>query len=468
MELKLKTVFYFFSLILITLVIQYYMPSIIAYLWLVTLLVQYWFSKDEPFWLAFFLVITDGFMSFFGLYETRLAVFPGLPAIELGHFYVILSVLKTGTKKPAYPVFYKQFLYFMGGYLIFLILLGLLIGINGELNAYFRVLKLTLPFLLFYSIPKLMRNEYDFIRFFALIFPIAFLASVAQLFELIMQIPLSTYLGAKEFVMEDIKDDEAYRTFYNPSIILLTFFGSLFFSIRKGHKFNAIYLNILTISTFSMTFLSATRGWIIGFGITFILYLLFVARYKPLRLFAFITLGIAMFFLVMKVPVLQKQINNAYDRFTSVEEIYEGDITAGETQIRTTIRSPRVLNKWSESPVTGFGFSDESRKYGDGHVGNQNVLLQSGIIGLALMISFFLYFMVILFRASLLNNDKSLQVFPIFFIGWFFIHSTSGQHFAYGIFLGYILTQIVFFTFGAFCVAELKEQLFINDRMYES
>ena len=363
MNLDLKSVFRFLSLLLISLFAIYYLPAGVASAWLVGVLVLYWFSNDEPFWLALFLVLSDGFFSFFGFYQVTLSVLPGMPPIEIGEFYVILSVLKARYKQPAYPIFYKNFLVAMGCYIIVLIILGITIGINGEMNAYFRILKVTMPFLLYYSIPKLIRNRDDYMRFFAFVFPVIIFASAAQLFEIIMQEPFSSYLGAKEFLGEELREGEAMRSFYNPGILLLTMFGSLYFSSKTNNKFNSIYVSVLAIISFSMAFLSATRGWILGFGLTLILYAVFVARLKLGRMLAFASIGILFFIVLMRIPDINLQLVNAYDRFSTVEKISEGDVTAGGTQSRTTEYSPRVLQKWAQSPLVGFGFSDDNREY---------------------------------------------------------------------------------------------------------
>lgn len=432
------------------------MPQYIKTVYLLALLIIYWYSKQEAFWLAFFLVLSDGFMSFFGSFEVTLTIFPGLPSVEVVHFYVILTLLKARTKKSLYPVFYKEVLRILGIYLLILIFLGFFIGITEDVAEYLRIIKLTLPFLLFYSIPRLMNNSNDYEHFFALIFPVAILASFSQLFDIIYSQSPSMFFGAKEVIDLDLKEDEAFRGFFNPGIILLSLFGSLFYSVKKDAPFKSIYLNVIIYSAFSMAFLSATRGWIIGFSVILGLFMLLILKVKMTRLMLFIGLALVMFFLLSNVPLINNQINNAYNRFMTVEKITEGDISAEGTNIRNTIRSPKVMKKWSESPVLGFGFSEEYRKNFDSHVGNQNVLLHSGIVGFSLMLIFFLYFISKLINSAIQTSDNSLFVFAIFFIGWYIIHSTSGQHFSYTQKPSFTLTQIIFFSFGAYCFAASK------------
>jgi 4-hydroxybenzoate polyprenyltransferase len=81
----------FTALALVTIVVTYRFPGIFASIWYVFLLVLYFLSKDEAFWLAFFLITVDGFMGFMGPFTVTLNVLPDLPAIELCQFYILVA-----------------------------------------------------------------------------------------------------------------------------------------------------------------------------------------------------------------------------------------------------------------------------------------------------------------------------------------------------------------------------------------
>jgi hypothetical protein len=462
MNLDFKTIIRFFLLIIITLISVYYFPKIFGILWLIVLLFLYWYSKNESFWFAFFLVLSDGFMGFFGLYETTISLIPGMPEIEVSQFYIILTIIKGRLQKPAYPLFFRNILNIMGVYLIVLIVLGFTIGLKPSFQEYFRIIKLTLPFLLFYSIPRLLKNDDDYYNIFKLLFPISILALIAQIFEIVNIQPLTSYLGAKEFEETIYREDEPIRSFYNSGIVLLCMFGSLFYFSKKQKSFNGAYMNIITIASFLIAFLSATRGWIIGFGITLILFFVINLKFSLKRILVITSLVFIVYFGLMGFPVVRHQVINSYIRFMTVEKITEGDISADETQKRTTIRGPRVMKKWSESPIMGYGFSDEFKKSYDAHVGNQNILLHSGIVGFALMIVFFLSFISKMIITAINSQNYSLLVFVVFFIGWYFIHSTSGQHFAYSQIPAHTLPQALFFCFGAFCLDKAKNKVVLQ------
>ena len=143
------------------------------------------------------------------------------------------------------------------------------------------------------------------------------------------------------------------------------------------------------------------------------------------------------------------------DRMSTLTALLEGDPTAGGTLGRLTERSPRVLGKFVERPITGFGFSREYNEYSDSHVGNETLLLKGGVVGYALMFYFWFNFNLKLFRRNQYLTRQNpykdtLLVFIIGFIGLFLIHSSSGYIFNYEIRFntGMALAIILFFTFA--------------------
>jgi hypothetical protein len=463
MGIDIKKIIYFIALILTTIVATYYLSKVIGSIWLIAVLILYWYSDDEPFWLVFFWVLSDGFMSFFGSYSATLSPFPGLPDIEILQFYIILSILKARKKKRDYNLFFKPILNVMGFYLLILMLEGFVIGIGGQINIFFRIIKLTVPFLLFYSVPKLIKKREDYMEIFAYVFFVAILAFGAQIFVIIMRQPISSYLGAKEGIIIDIIEDVPTRVGYNPSVVLLALFGSIYCSLRNEIRFRQAYLNVITIAMMLMAFLAASRGWSIAFAFTIITSMFFTGWLRKRRIISAFGIGILLIFLLMQVPRLNVQIKSAFKRISTVEKIAEGDITAGGTQGRTTIRGPIVMKKWEQRPILGLGFSKEYFDSYDSHVGNQSALLHSGIIGCLLLLIYFIQFNFKMFNSARKSINKSHIIFVFFFIGWFFIHSTSVQQFGYLLMPGAALTQIVFFCFGAFCYAESEGNILLSN-----
>jgi len=434
-------------------------PPIVAQLWYVVLLVIYFRSKDEPLWFAFFLILSDGFLGFFSAYEVGLSLFPGLPNVDVAQVFILLTIIKASQKPAPQRIFYSKTLQVLLIYLVFLIIWGLMIDTPSQLNEIFRIFKLSFPLLMFYSTPRLLRSEHDYRRFFAFIFPIVLLALFSQVFNIIFGLSPAESLGVVEIgrYSEDYsKGGEPLRAFYNTAITLLSLFAALFYLSREDTKINRIYMSVIVISALLMAFLSATRGWIIAFGVILFLYAMLIFKTKRILSLGIVFIAMIIGLTNIRIPAINKQIQGSLERITTVGAAASGDYTMEGTNIRTTVRSERVLNKWKESPAFGWGFSNSYFSYGDGHVGNQNILLHSGLFGAALMLLFFVQFNARLLIAGIkkgpYNYNKSLIVFVFFFIGWFIIHSTSGQQFSFSVVPGAAITMSLFFSFGALCL----------------
>lgn len=444
----------FFLLLGATILAIYYLPEIAKTPFCILLLIAYFRSSNEAMWLAFFLTTSDGFWGYFNSYDVVIKLIPGLPAIEVEQIYIALALIKASKRENPGAFFHDNMLRIMAVYIGFLVVQGYSLGLSPELNVQFRLVKYLLPLAMFYALPRLFRKEEDFRDFFVYVFPMAFLALFAQVFTITTSLTPSQFLGVykKFWFTVDVAKGKTYRGFYSSATVLLSYFGAFFWLTRKERHFDPRYLFAVLAACYLCVVLSATRGWLIGFTLMLGLFLVFVLKMGAKQMASFalvIAVGVS---LLMLIPVVEKQFTNAFLRFTTLEKLASGDATAGGTLSRITERSPRVMDKWSESPVSGWGFSDEYFKYGDFHVGNQNILLHAGIIGAILMGIFILYFHGSLLARSLqlLRGNpykETLLVWVTFFPGWFSIHSSSGQHFSFysdpvgGIVLGVYLTM---------------------------
>ena len=135
------------------------------------------------------------------------------------------------------------------------------------------------------------------------------------------------------------------------------------------------------------------------------------------------------------MPVVRQQIDLAKQRYETIELLLEGDPTAGGTMVRLVVRSPRVMKKFYESPIIGWGYGVEANKYSDGHVGNQNLLMHNGVIGYLFWLMLWLNFIL-----KMINLDKSIssanpyknmpKLFIIMLLGILIINA-SAQWFSY-------------------------------------
>ncbi|MEZ5044601.1 MAG: hypothetical protein R2828_32195 [Saprospiraceae bacterium] len=458
----IKQIAIFLLLVIGTAFTTYYTSPIIASLYYVGMLVAYFKSKNEPLWLAVFFVISDDFIGFFGPYQTTLAMLPGLPPIEIGQLYIILTIVKAYMKGPVNRPFYHSFLWAMLIYTLFLVVQGYVLGLTMALNVAFRIVKEIIPLFLLYSIPRLMDKEKHYQEFFSYLYPIAFSALLAQIFTISMSVTPSEFLGGTEhaYLAFDVSKGKTYRGFFSSAIVLLTFLGAFYFLTKKDSKVNQLYLYAVIAANCLTAFLSATRGYVISFTFMLFLFIVFINRLNIKRVAMVGIIGTILFFGMLSVPVVGLQVTNAVNRLLTVKSIAEGDVTAGGTLVRLSERSPKVIKWWLESPLTGWGFSDVFMRHGDLHVANQNILMHAGIAGFLLMFMFFFYFnwKLFLLSASLPRSHPAkdaLLTFIVYFLGWFLIHSSSGQHFSYyqlpqgGLLIG------VFFSFGALAYKEV-------------
>lgn len=417
---------------------RYLLSDLVSSVFFIFLLILYLRSDDEPFWFAFFLTVSDGVFGFFGPYEAVLTAIPGLPEVEVGQFYILLSVIKATMKKPSYRPFYQSFLIVLLIYLIFLVAQGYVLSSSIAANVQLRTLKLIVPLLLLYSLPRLLREERQYQELFAYLFPVAFLAFFAQVFTIIYAQSPPAYLGLQDTTwwMTEVDREHIYRGIYSVMIILITFFGALYFLARRESPFGNGYLITILMVDFTSVVLSATRGWIIGMGLSLVLFFIFVWRMQARQLAIAAVMALALGIGAMFIPVISLQFSNTVKRMQTLEALASGDLTAGGTLLRLEERGPRVMRVWRESPITGWGFSEMFYRYEDGHVGNQNILLHAGIIGGLLLAGFFAFFFIKHWRLySWLPGRNpyrdSLLVFGIFLLGWFAIHSSSRQFFAF-------------------------------------
>lgn len=452
-------------------VVTYFTPTAVASLFFIGTLIAYFRSSNEGFWLAFFLAISNGVMGFFGNYSAVVTIIPGLPPVEVAQFYIMLTVVKASLSgKRVHQPFFKPAYLVMMIYILFLFAQGYAVGLSLELNVQFRVVKFIIPLLLFYSLPMLLHREKQYEDFFRYCFILAISSLFTQVFTIATAMTPSNFIGATgaAYLAFDVSEGATYRGFFSTHIVLIALFGSCYYLARKEHGFTNLYLFAIMGSCFLTAFLSATRGWTLSFSLIIVGFILVILRLNPKQLLSVSVTGFLLVGGLMLIPIVGKQFSNALERMSTLEALAEGDLSAGGTLSRIDERSPRVMNKWRESMLTGWGFSDTFFDYRDFHVGNQNILLHGGILGVLALMGFFAHFFIrLLLVATRLPRShtlkKALLVFPLFFLGWFLIHSTSGQHFSLYQDLSGALVQSIFFGLGA-----TMHRLIINDDLHES
>lgn len=437
-----------------SIIVNYYVPvTLFKDIWFIGLIVFYLRSHDEPFWLALMLILNDGFASFFGIRGVEISSL-GVPDFEFGHLYVLALAYKVVMRDKKIPIFYSNWLAIFYWFIIILIIRGLIDGLPQEYNIFLRTIRNIFPLLLFFLIPSILIKTEDYERLFSYVFLISVVAFITQMISILTGSTPMVLLGLKEGVIVDDLSDREWRGLFNIGINLMAFFGALFYLAAKKEVFPRAYLYAILIMVYSTVFFSATRGWIVGFGLVLILFFLFLQIVNFKRLLTFTILAAVALQLLLINPRIRTQFNNAIRRTMTLEAVLEGDLSAGGTASRATDQGPAVMKIWRESPLIGWGFSDTYYKHYNIHVGNQTILLHSGIAGFILLTIFIIWFFFKLWRLSIATRirgeySSALLVFPIFFVGWFFIHSTSGQQFGYTTGFIFAIPQSIWLAFGA-------------------
>lgn len=440
-DLYKKDILNFLGLFFISIVIVYLLPAIVGNVWFLILLGIFAKSKLDRnyFWLMFFwfIFLAPGYLFYSkGIYHLPSISVPGMGREiffkEMFAFVAILKVLYTSSKQ---KVFYQKAILILLSYSIVLLIIGTARG--SSILTTFKSVRYFMPMVLLFTLPKLI-PYHTVPRLFSLLFFSVFILVLAQLFDFIHGAPFATLLGENNisFAAEKVGNFEAFdvtkkaaRIVYGPQILLLSLIISLALLTRKEQLFKPNYLYIISFLSVFSIFMSATRGWIIASVFIFLGFGMLNSK----KAFRMLLIAFSSLLVALTIPKINLQFTHASERVLTLESLAEGDETAGGSLDRITKRGPRVMNKFAESPWWGFGFSNEYYEYSDGHVGNQTLLLNGGIIGFVIFLFVILFFIIIYFRAYIINNNRPLFIFLFGLGALVIIHSSSAMIFGYAI-----------------------------------
>jgi hypothetical protein len=454
----IKDVVFIYLLLFISIIFRYFLPHILGNIYFFIILIVSFFSRKEYFWIPFFLLLFSipGYLFFNGGdYSLPSLNIPSLGReIFYNEFVCIGFIIKAlFYKTNTIPLFYKKSLFLILGYSAILMILGFVLG-----SSLFKVLKTFryfLPMLLLFAIPKLLFIQEDkVIRFINILFSLVFFCVMAQLIDIIFGRPIASFFGETKIIYSsnELSPDKLVfdvntkivRTVYGIFILFISFIASLFYTVSGNNVWGKKYLYVIIALCFLSVFLSATRGWIIAFSVIVLLYLLLFPKNLKISVSGFLIILV----LILFSPKIERQITGSFSRFKTMNSLLQGDKTAGGSLERITVRGPRVMAKFKESPIWGFGFSDEYYDFADGHVGNQTLLLNGGIIGYLVYSVFWLAFILGLYKGSL--SSKSVYIFIFAFLGLFIIHSSTRIIFSYSLDVENAIGLSSFFAFSNF------------------
>jgi len=433
--------FYLILLFTISVLVVYYTSKIFIQGYFLVLLLFFWRSSKNYFWFALFFIFINEPAGFFS--GGSASIYHRMPLYSVGQglsftfydFFVIIALLKALHKKKGIKLLFSKPLIILSLYGLVLLLISFVFGINFDTIV--ALSRSIMFYTLFISIPYLIYKEEDVEKFVHLVFPFVFLIFFGQLYEFVNQQNLIVFFDPSRILEIAKWEGEVRAVMDGVMIIFFSYIFALFYLSKRNYTGKKNYLYLIIIISFLSVIISSTRSWIGMFAVLLIIYFLFIEKAKPKLIVTTSLFIILSFFVYSKIPVLKRAIDTGFNRFSTIEYLIEGDITAGSTLDRYSVRLPRVMEGFKQNPVIGWGFSKTYLKYADGHVGNFNLLLQVGIIGFF----FFVYFWYFVYKKTFfihkkLSNinpyKKSLLVLPLGLTGMLILHFSSYQFFGFG------------------------------------
>jgi len=360
---------------------------------------------------------------------------------------------------------FRKFRYEMIGIsAIFMIslLVGIIIGM--KFSNYSQTIRFIMPLIYIIMIPKTMKKPEDWLHFLKLIFPVVIFTFIGQIYFIIKKEPLSSLIFPDMIQKVNmnflvyLRDSQVSRYITGPYIGYICFCAALYYLTYKNPVFNASYLKLIVTLSFLQPILSATRSHSIVFLFIFLGWILSqkVTKLPKIILLIIIILLVGIH-QINKSTVVKSQIDKSYERLMTVTNIVKGDMTAGGTYSRLTTHTTSVMKKYIESPLFGFGFSDEFFQNSDDHVGVPNMLLNIGMIGFVLFSAIILS---IIKKILKIDKKKRLsmekKLFLLGVIGIIWIHIFGRQLFGFCLASDVQFFIIVFFSFWITITANVK------------
>lgn len=407
-------------------ILVYYVPVGLNRLLFLLFLILFYRSKKNYLWIAFLFIIIEqpGGLFSGGLRndQLRLPIYSIMPGFSFAfeQLFVLTALVKARKMRVRFsPVpFLRQNLYRLGMYFLWLLVVTIALGVSFDsLRILYKVI---VNLTLFYSLFFLIHEKREFVSFFRLIFPFALIAFFLQLQSITVGHQLITAFKPDVLNTAGVLGNfESQRPIEMSGLLLLTFFGSLYFLTDSKKQFQKNYLLLVNIVSYFAIIITATRSWVIALTGGYILTLLFIPSQSTRLLLKYSLIIILIVVLLFSFVLFKNQYDSAMERITTIGLLAKGDITAGGTLQRYDKRAPAVLNAFKKSTILfGAGFSDHYYRHGDGHVGFHNFLFNTGIVG-ALLLGLFLYKLVryTFFLDSQLSSDNpyknSIKIFPI-------------------------------------------------------
>mgnify|MGYP006284048469 CR=1 FL=1 len=465
-----KNILLFFILYATTILLKLYTSPIITQIYFLCLLLIFFFSKKDYFWFAlFFFLIESSNLIFL---EGTWAELPGynivpsliLPSgvdrlISFSELFIYIAFFKALVQRKVEErseILFSKPLKYLALYGIFLVFYGLILGV-GQLK-FLRSFRIAFPpLMLFFSISILFKSEKQYFRFFYLTFASLISVVVVQFFEILSGQKAAAFLGIG--LSRGVE-----RPLYSQNMIIISFIGALFLlAYKKNLSISRLFLWFVIFLGIISFVLSGSRGVFISTLVMLFLFVITIGIKKKQDVLLNLPI---IFLLILSIAVsvnpIWQYIQKGVTRTSTLILLLEGDLSAGGTLGRFTVRAPRVWGKYIHRPILGFGFSKDFYQYRDIHVGYLSVLLNGGIIGTALFSYFWFYFLnkISKLRKSISKRNPyydPLLVLGVGLMGLLTIHFSSSSVFMYLLgFKGRAIMVTFFFAFSNFMMKRAK------------
>ena len=412
-----KELFLLFVVLGISIFFLYFLPTPLNKYSFLFLLPAVIYSKKDYFWITYiFIVLSQPGGLFYGGEADDLLRYPLFSLVEglsFGFEEIVLLVLlykaisQKKDKMNVHPEFFRWFNRFLFLFL-FLVILTPLLGASLESYRYIKksFIFLSVSYTLLYNISK---REME--RMFALLLPFSLIALFFQVYSLTNQYQFINLfrpdIMSTQGVFNSSDMDDVQRPIEMTEILLINFVTSLYFLKQQILPFKRYFLLLINIISYIAIILAATRSWVLAFTFGYLINFFIrsgALRYSTIKSIfpSFLLLIIVIFF----SPKISSQIENAFNRISTIKALTQGDITAEGTLQRYDVRAPKVIEGIKGSTIIfGAAFSNQFLKYDDSHVGYHNMFLNFGLVGFILLIVFFLDLLI---RTSKLKNYVSM------------------------------------------------------------
>ncbi len=395
------------------------------FLYYTLIVVMYLRSKNYIFWnVVFFIMLMNPWGLFYYVpYEWyfKLSSNVGLSYVTIFAIVIFIKYMffgKVALKVDIFKKFYPPILYFI----IFFVFWGFYW--DYDLVAIFKLFKVLPAFLLFAVIPKLFSHK-DLDYFNKIIFSFSIIHAAGTFIEIITKGAFMNVLFFGKDIIGVAVGDELIRFVGGITIHLYVMIIGLYYVINKNQKvFKDYYLWFIILLSWVVILSSATRGWMISSTILimgFLFFTFFQARLSSRSIMIvslFIIIG-----LIILPSSYKRNLDLAFARLETIDEIGEGNMDAGGP--RLTTRIPAVMEIYSQSPILGFGYSKITATSFDEHVGNHSLLLFGGYFSLLIIWLTVIALTVFFFMKEMNQPGRGYIVFSLALIIIMAIHSTS-------------------------------------------